>query len=67
MRTAAAGESAVLKGVGVDDPINAVRSDGAVGRAEPGDVLILEDTHSRGHRSRVVGDHALEILAVTLP
>jgi len=41
-------------------------SDGTVMRGQPGDVFMLEDTHGRGHRSTVVGDQALEILAVSL-
>jgi hypothetical protein len=40
-------------------------SDGTQVRFEAGDVVLLEDTTGRGHRSRVVGGNA-EILAVTL-
>jgi len=40
-------------------------SNGTVMRGHPGDVFMFEDTHGRGHRSTVVGDQALEILAVS--
>ncbi len=39
-------------------------SDGTVMRGQPGDVFMFEDIDGRGHRSTVVGDQALEILAV---
>ncbi|HAC47455.1 MAG TPA: cupin [Chloroflexi bacterium] len=42
-------------------------SDGATLRVEAGGTVLGEDTHGRGHRSRVVGDQAVEILFVTLP
>jgi quercetin dioxygenase-like cupin family protein len=47
--------------------VEAETSDGTVIRGQPGDVFMLEDTHGRGHRSTVVGDQPLEILAVSLP
>jgi hypothetical protein len=40
-------------------------TDGSHVRFETGDVILLEDTTGRGHRSRVVSD-GVEILAITL-
>lgn len=34
----------------------ATTSDGEVRRFPPGDIVLLEDTHGRGHRTRIVGD-----------
>jgi quercetin dioxygenase-like cupin family protein len=31
-------------------------SDGDVRRFQPGQVVLLEDTHGKGHRTRIVGD-----------
>jgi len=51
----------VLRGV-----VEVETSDGTLMRGEPGDVFMVEDTHGRGHLSTIVGDQALEILAVSL-
>ena len=41
-------------------------SDGTVERSGPGAVALLEDTTSRGHITRVIGDAAVEALVVPL-
>jgi quercetin dioxygenase-like cupin family protein len=42
-------------------------SDGEVRRFGPGAVLLLEDTHGKGHLSRALGEEALMLAMVQLP
>ena len=39
-------------------------SDGAVQRVEPGSTMRLEDTKGQGHRSRVIGDRDVLLVAI---
>lgn len=41
-------------------------SDGAAHRLQPGDAMLLEDTHGRGHHSRVLGDRDALLVALQL-
>ena len=41
-------------------------SDGTIHRFKPGAVLLLEDTWSKGHSTRIVGDHEALVFAVVL-
>jgi quercetin dioxygenase-like cupin family protein len=41
--------------------------DGKVFRGRAGDVVLLDDTTGKGHRTRVIGDSAMTIAAVHLP
>jgi quercetin dioxygenase-like cupin family protein len=42
-------------------------SDGEVREIGPGDVWRMEDTHGKGHHTRVLGDTAMECVIVQLP
>ena len=42
-------------------------SDGGVVSLVPGDVILVEDTWGRGHRSRNVGEGDFHFLVVQLP
>lgn len=42
-------------------------SDGEIRRFHPGSVVLVEDTHGRGHTTRVVGDDAVCGVYVQLP
>ena len=41
-------------------------SDGTVQRVEPGSSMLLEDTSGKGHRSRVIGERDVLLVAVQL-
>ena len=41
-------------------------SDGDVRRFPPGEVVLLEDTHGKGHRTRIVGDEDWLAAVVTV-
>jgi len=47
--------------------VEAETSDGNRARSGPGDVVLLEDTSGKGHRSWVVGDEELWAAVIVLP
>jgi len=46
--------------------VEAEVSDGEIRRFGPGDVVLVEDTTGKGHRSRVIGDAEIIIVVVKL-
>jgi hypothetical protein len=47
--------------------LDAMTSDGSVLRMRRGDILLLEDTRGKGHRSRNVGDVVCHFFVARLP
>ena len=46
--------------------VEVTMGDGTVRRFDPGDLVLVEDTEGRGHRTRVVGDEDLVMFGAVL-